>query len=326
MRFRGAMALVVCAVIASLSACSTEPPPLQKMSVGITNRPFAALVAIADERGLFAEHGLDVDVRRYELGPPAIKDMLDGKIDVAMSADFGYANASFVTNDFRVVCGIAHDIDHQIATLTRSGITTPADLSGKRVGLPKGAAQFAFMLTRLLEESSVPTSSVTMVEIEPGRLAQALIDGEVDAIVTWRPIATVDRPVLDGHVDLIPMTGVGDTWSLLAMRPQTISARTTAVTDFLTALTQAQSWAESNPRNAIGLTRTYFEQPDVYSDGWPADALYVDLSQTALVRLEEEADWIASTTGRTPTTPMRDLVDSQLLSRIGPDLVTIPER
>jgi ABC-type nitrate/sulfonate/bicarbonate transport system substrate-binding protein len=326
MRSRIVAVLVLCALFVGVSGCARTPVELEKMSIGITDRPFAALVIIAEQQGFFAEHGLDVDVRRYKLGPPAIQDMLDGKLDVSMSADFGYATASFAGKDFRVVCGIAHDVDHQIATRAGSGISTPADLAGKRVGLPRGGAQFDFMLTRLLEESGVPSAAVTVVEFEPDALAQALMDGQVDAIMTWRPIATADRSLLEERVDLMEMTGVGDTWSLLALKPETISGRASAVTGLLSALTDAQRWAEVNPEKAVKLARASFKQADAYPEGWPAAALYVDLSQTCVVRLEEEAKWIATTTGRTPVAAMRDLVETAPLAGVGQDLVTVPDR
>jgi ABC-type nitrate/sulfonate/bicarbonate transport system substrate-binding protein len=322
-RARWVFALVAGLVAMGLAACSSAAAPLEKMSVGITNRPFAALVVIADQQGLFAAHGLDVDVRKYPTGPAAIKDMLAGTIDVCMSADFGYANTSFSDDDFAVVCGIAHDVDHQILTRKGSGIATPSDLTGKRVGVLKGAAQFPFMLARLLEESGVASSAVRVMEFESDAIAQALIDGQADAIVTWRPISTADRPVLDGRVELMPMAGVGDTWSLLAVRPGTIAGRSDAVNGLLAALVDAQSWAEQHPDAAVQTTRTFFGQQDAYPEGWPAEALYVDLSQTAVVRLEEEAKWIASTTGRTPIAPIRSLVDGGPLGSIDPDRVTI---
>ncbi|MDO8915829.1 MAG: ABC transporter substrate-binding protein [Coriobacteriia bacterium] len=326
MRSRIVAVLILCAVFVGMSGCARTPAELEKMSIGITDRPFAALVVIAEQQGFFAEHGVAVEIRRYPLGPPAIKDMLDGRLDVAMSADFGYANTSFASKDFRVVCGIAHDVDHQIATRAESGISAPTDLAGKRVGLPAGAAQFSFMLSRLLEESDVPSASVTVVELGSGELAQSLMDGQVDAIMTWRPIATADRALLEGRVDLMPMTGVGDTWSLLALRPETISGRATAVKGLLSALTDAQRWAEVNPEKAVKLARASFKQADAYPEGWPAAALYVDLSQTCVVRLEEEAKWIATTTGRTPLAAMRDLVETAPLAGVGPDLVTVPDR
>jgi ABC-type nitrate/sulfonate/bicarbonate transport system substrate-binding protein len=314
MRLRSVVALVVCALVASVAGCSSAPAPLEELSV-----------VIAEQQGFFASHGLSVDVRRYKLGPPAIKDMVAGKIDVSMSADFGYANASFDSKDFRVVCGIAHDVDHQIAARAGSGIATPADLAGRRVGVPAGAAQFLFMLARLMEESSVPSSAVTILEFESDKVASALLEGQADAIVTWRPISTADRALQEQSVELMPMTGVGDTWSLLAVRPETLTGRPGAVKGLLAALVDAQDWAEQNPDRAVRIARESFGQQDAYPDGWPSDALYVDLSQTATVRLEEEAKWIASTTGKTSLAPIRDLVDGGPLGTVDPDRVTIPQ-
>ncbi|MGE5504122.1 MAG: ABC transporter substrate-binding protein [Actinomycetota bacterium] len=76
--------------------------------------------------------------------------------------------------------------------LARPGIESLADLAGKRLGLEEGAVG-ALVLAKLLEVAGLPPSALTLVDLPPDRQVAAWQAGQVDAVVTFEPTATLLR-------------------------------------------------------------------------------------------------------------------------------------
>ncbi len=72
------------------------------------------------------------------------------------------------------------------------GIKAPEDLKGKTVGITAGSSGH-FFLSLFLTYHQMPMSDVKIVDLEPARLSQALIEGQVDAIVTWEPYINTNQ-------------------------------------------------------------------------------------------------------------------------------------
>jgi ABC-type nitrate/sulfonate/bicarbonate transport system substrate-binding protein len=318
---------VVCSVslAAAMVACTPATPaaPRERLAVAVTHRPFGALFPIARDEGFFAAHGLEVDVRPYETGKAALEDVIAGRIDVGMGPDFTYATASMTSDRFRILSQVASGVDHQVVVLKDGGLTGPRDLGGKRVGVRAGTSQFAFMLYLLLAASGVPNNSVTVVSVPDSQTAEALLSHKVDAIVTWAPLLPGDARALESRVETWSMESVASTWSLIAVSPETLAKRRRAVESLLAALVDAQHWAERNPRRALAIARTWSGQPDAYPAGWPAESIFVELSQASVVRLDEEVRWIERTTGARAKAPIEDLIAPGPLEAVDPALVTV---
>lgn len=112
----------------------------------------------------------------------------DGQIDAAA---MGYQNLAQMIEagypDFRVVAGVYTGAEH-ITVGVDSGITTWADLKGKKVGIPPNS--FVEMLFRsALAENNVDIEDITLVPF-PGAgppMLTALQNKDIDAMVAWEP-------------------------------------------------------------------------------------------------------------------------------------------
>ena len=71
---------------------------------------------------------------------------------------------------------------NQVTALTDAGIDSIADLKGRSVGVPTGGSQTA-MLPLLLEENGLASSDIEEVSLPATSLVQALLQGQVDAIL-----------------------------------------------------------------------------------------------------------------------------------------------
>jgi len=89
--FQAGAAAALAAIILSLGYLGTrgQPParnsPAEKLSVALPVLPHYALVHVAAAKGYFAEEGLDVSIQPVNYGRTAIRDVVQGKADLAVA-------------------------------------------------------------------------------------------------------------------------------------------------------------------------------------------------------------------------------------------------
>jgi ABC-type nitrate/sulfonate/bicarbonate transport system substrate-binding protein len=111
----------------------TPTSPLEKISLGINAGKISGLVFIAQDQGYFRDNGLEADLKIYETGRDAIKDLLAGKLDVACCAEFVLVNEIFAGHDnLRILGSIGQAEINELITRKDGDINQPADLQGKR--------------------------------------------------------------------------------------------------------------------------------------------------------------------------------------------------
>nr|WP_316642308.1 ABC transporter substrate-binding protein [uncultured Roseateles sp.] len=189
-RMAGSLAAVAAAMaLAAGPACADT-----QLHVGIAPMPEFVPVFIAMEKGFFKKRGLEVT-------PQIISNPANGT--VALQADSLQVVADSVTTllqasdsglDLVVASGgaIASKTDtvFGVVAKTGSGIARPADLVGKKMGMP-GLGSFFHVLTReWLTVHGVDHRKVKFVEVAFPQLADVMKAGTVDAIMTAEPFLT----------------------------------------------------------------------------------------------------------------------------------------
>ena len=181
-----------------ISGCGQKAPePLEKIVLGTQAIVQLSPVWIAEKKGYFKEEGLQVEIREFASGRAALQTMLNEKgIDLATASQTPVIFNSFHRNDYAVIGGMVYsDKDIKILARQDRGIKAPEDLKGKIVGITTGTAG-QFFLSLFLTYHQMPMSDLKIVDLKPDRLSQALIEGQVDAIVTWEPYINQARKAL----------------------------------------------------------------------------------------------------------------------------------
>jgi NitT/TauT family transport system substrate-binding protein len=145
-----------------------------------------------------------------------------------------------------------------------SGITTAADLRGKKIGTPGRYGSGWIMLQALLGSAGLTTNDVDVVEYPDYTQRAAVEQGAVDAATGF----TNNEPVqleLDGttavvlHIDAItPLPGPG-----LIAATDTLSAKRDAVARFVAATLRAMNAIKLNP--SVGLNAAIKAVPELAS-------------------------------------------------------------
>lgn len=155
---------------------------------------------IAKERGIFARHGLDVNLVLITLNSNIPGALVGGSIQVGGPTPTVMLQADDGGLDLVVVSGCsgvdpANKID---GLLVRTGVTIekPADCLGKKIGVPGLNAYYHVMVRKWLDDNGVDWRRVNFVEVPFTQSADVLRSGSVDAVATGEPFS--QRIITDG--------------------------------------------------------------------------------------------------------------------------------
>lgn len=175
-------------VAGALVACSREEPRSQDAqqqvdevtlltSFGLLGRDSYAHVAL--EHGFFADAGMEVTIEPGSGANPNVQALLAGQAQFAVADFSGAIIAAGQGMTGVVALAAVQQLPLAALMAVDEQITVPADISGRRVGLPAGAA------TDLLFDAwaaQAGVQDVQRVEMGPQDLVAALVSGQVDAI------------------------------------------------------------------------------------------------------------------------------------------------
>ena len=178
--FLGGIALVG-ALAGTASAQET------KVNIGISGWTGFAPLTLAKESGIYKTNGLDVSIKKI---PQKDRHLAIASGDVQCAATtvetwiVWNTNGVPTTQLFRMDQGMGSD-----GIVAKPGITKPADLKGKTIGVSAPGTSPHFFLSWVLKKSGMTLGDVKLVTLEPAAAATAFIAGNsgLDAAVTYEP-------------------------------------------------------------------------------------------------------------------------------------------
>jgi NitT/TauT family transport system substrate-binding protein len=257
---------------AALVACGDEPPAAgdaTKVTYLTSFSTFGrdAYAYVAQEKGFFAEAGLDVTINAGSGTVDVLKLVGGGR------ADFGIADCTgmmiTVATEKLPVTAVAAIHQRTVAAivgLEGGGITRPADLAGKRIGDPAGST-VKLMFPLYARAAGIDTGTVQFVPSPPPALPQLLVSGQVDGIgqfVVGKPLieaaANGRRAVVLPYGDFLPdLYG-----NMLVTSKEMAGGDPELVRRFSGALLDGLEYAIEHPDEAGRILRKY--QPTQNSD------------------------------------------------------------
>jgi len=299
--------------------------PVEKINLGVVAVESSSLVYIADALGMFKQHGLDATIIDFPDGVKASDDVLKNRIDVAAVADFIFVTRSFQRDDLRIFGTIFRGDTFEIIARKDRGITKPAHLRGRRIGLTRGTVLDFFMGT-FLSTHSISAENVRLVDMKPSEIMAAISSGSVDAVYAWEPYAGQIRNTLGSNAVTWPGQSGQSYQFVLMAKKEFIKERPLAVERLLHALLEAEIYCSehtADAQNIIASRRGY--DPALLQSVWKRSDFRVRLDQNLVILMEDEARWAM----RHRLTEKRDMpnylrfIHWESLERIKPEAVRI---
>ena len=270
------------ALVLSLGACSSggaaggEDGTIEVNFGYIPDFNGTSLLAIAEDQGLWEEHGIDATSSSFTNGPLQIQALGTGDLD------FGYIGpgAFWLPASGQAKVVALNTLGRADRVVAQPGIESVEDLAGKTVAVPEGTSG-DMILTLALEEAGMTKDDVELVPMEPPAIVAALSSGQVDAAGFWYPaLATVKEQV----PDLVELADNTDFEESVAFPTAFVAGNDVVADDpekvdaVLKVLREAMAYRTENMDETIALTADFndLDPADVEADAANVDVLSVE--------------------------------------------------
>lgn len=290
---RAGLPVVVALLAASLAACGGDDGAatstggvsgeLKKVSVGVIPILDVAPLYLGIEKGIFAEHGLEVTPKPAQGGAAIVPAVLTG------SNDFGFSNVvSLLTARDKgvplvaVAGGSSSTGDpakdfNSVLVAKGSTLTSAKDLAGKTVAINTLNNIGDTTVRTAVEKAGGDPNSVKFLELPLPDMPAQLAAGRIDAAWTSEPFVTAiqaqgGRILFDALTETYPDLQVATYFT----SEQTKQKDPDLVNAFVAAINQSLEYATAHPDEARAIVSTYTKiTPDVAAKvvlpGWPAE-------------------------------------------------------
>jgi ABC-type nitrate/sulfonate/bicarbonate transport system substrate-binding protein len=294
---RQALTLILAILLVGISGligCADDnTKPLEKTTVAVYNWPGSAALYVAADKGYFRDAGLEVALIPYSTGKLALDAVLGGQADFATVADTPIANAAVNSKPFAVIATIC-ETDNAVLIIARKdlGISSPLDLKGKKVGqVAGGGAQY--FLSVYLTTFLIDPKDVQIVNLDPDKVIDALLNGDVDAVSTFSPNTIILRERLGSNAVVLSDPRIFmPTWNL-AVTQDFARKNPEMIRKFLSAIFQANTFIAAHPAEVHSISAKYIGLDSaLFEKEWGDFHFTAMLDQSLILSLEDQARWI----------------------------------
>ncbi|MDX9823169.1 MAG: NrtA/SsuA/CpmA family ABC transporter substrate-binding protein [Syntrophales bacterium] len=293
----------------------------EKLRFGVAMTPMSLLVFVAQEKGLFEKHGLDVSFKEYGAGVLAAAGLLEGEVDMATAIEFHLVLHNLEGRDLRTIASISRINDCELIARKDAGIASAAGLQGKRIAT-SSATVLEFFLEYFLAGHGVSLSTVTVENLKPGETVDALVSGSVDAMVGFSPYTFQARRKMGSSVLSWPLQERQFYYALILTTSGFLKSHPGTAGKFLSALLEAEAFVSEHRAEAQTVIMRRLGLDEAYTASvWAQQTYDVRLDQHLLRLMEDESRWLLKRSGGQGIPNYLGHIDWQPLENIEPDAV-----
>jgi len=208
-----------------------------------------ALIYLANSKGIWKQHGLDVNFKDIEDPNDRFIALAAGRLEGMASTVDAFArqqsNGVAAVEVFPIDASVGGD-----GILAKNTIQTVADLKGKTIGVNQGSVSEWF-LAQVLEKNGLHLSDVKEQNLTSGAAGAAFVASKLDVAVTWEPWLSKAKARTDGHVLVSSKQYPDLIMDSFAFRKDFIQKYPDTVKEFMKAYYDAFTWMQANQTEAL---------------------------------------------------------------------------
>jgi NitT/TauT family transport system substrate-binding protein len=198
-----------------LPAVAGAQSPAARPSVRVASAPDEDILATlwGTQSGIFAKHGLDVDLRVSNSGAAVAAGVIGGSLDIGKSSLFSLIAAHLRGVPLVLIAAAAvYDTNvPAVGLIVKAGspIRNAPELNGKTISVQALNDQYAVAVKAWSDQRGGDSTSLHFLELPNSAAAQAIDAGRVDASAMTNPI--LSEAIATGTVQMIghPFDGIG---------------------------------------------------------------------------------------------------------------------
>jgi NitT/TauT family transport system substrate-binding protein len=251
-----------------LVACTALKPQPDKVTVQLSwfhSVEFAGFY-VADQKGYYADENLAVTLKPGGADILPAQEIADGKADIGVTGGDQLLIARSQGLPLKAIAAIFRQSPVALMALADSGIKTPQDMVGKRIGVisPAYDNNNDIQLLAMLRQAGIDQSEVKLVVTEDYSVG-SLTSGAMDVYSGFAMNEPVDARLRGIDVNLIlPQDyGVSIYANVLFASQKTLDERSDVVQRFVRATYKGYQYAIEHPDEAGDLALKYDDTLDV---------------------------------------------------------------
>jgi NitT/TauT family transport system substrate-binding protein len=289
----GLVVILLAMVLGAISCRSGNTADPEPITFGTVLLEPSLPLFVAENQSFFVRNGLDVTFKLYDVGLNAATGLVNGEVDMASPvAEYVMVGKIFDDKKIQAIASI-DKVDYAFVIGRKDrGIEAVSDLKGKKIGVVRGTI-LEFQLGRFLELNRVNPADVTLVHGTLSQSASALVNGDVDAVMSIPPFTASLQKQLGPNAALWSAQNIQPFYSLVLAGDEWVKQHPQMVERFLRAMKQAEEFIISHPNEAKDILRIKlgFSDEEI-ARVWSENQFYLSLDQSLILAMEDEARWM----------------------------------
>jgi len=228
---------------------------LDKVTIAGWSGPISEVtnLLVEPDKGFFRAQGIDMVYMPGAGGGDAVRNLLSGQADVAFTDPGSLYAALDKGEKLRVIYDIYPQNIFNVVALKSSGITKPADLKGRKIGVYSLSSGTLTNLQLLLNQAGLSEKDVTIVVTGLLNFAP-LMQGQVDATAATDTGLLVARARGVGEVNVMEVRdSLNVSSDIFVVREETFQQKKDMLRRFLMAYRDSMQWMMAQPQEAAAL-------------------------------------------------------------------------
>lgn len=217
----------------------------------------AALMAVADQEGLWAKAGLKPKYLPFTNGPLAIQALGTSNVDVAYIG----SGALWLPASGKAEIWAVNSVSNADRIIAQEGITSLAGLKGKKIAVPTGTSGDQ-LFTLALEKDGLTRDDFEVTAMEPPAIVAAFAAGQIDGAALWYPLIDSAKKGKPNLVELFSNEDFIDKFtfpSTFVAAPGRAAKDKDLATSFISVIKSANDYRLKNEDKTVAASATFLK-------------------------------------------------------------------